>query len=174
MHGQEQAQLAACGRGPGRAHHPPGPAAGADLHRRRGPVPRPRAAPARAAVLDRRTMQQRARELIQHYFGLSLPGSALIGELTTAQQKIVQITHALLGKASILVLDEPTAALVRREVDSLFAVIRFGARKASRSSTSPTTCRRSRPCATGSRSCATAATWAWSRWRPHPSPRSSR
>jgi ribose transport system ATP-binding protein len=75
-------------------------------------------------LLNRREMQRRARDVIRRYFGVELPGDALIGELTTAQQKIVQITHALLGKASLLVLDEPTAALVKREVDSLFAVIR--------------------------------------------------
>ncbi len=75
-------------------------------------------------LLNRRKMQRRARDVIRQYFGVELPGDALVGELTTAQQKIVQITHALLGKASILVLDEPTAALVKREVDSLFAVIR--------------------------------------------------
>jgi ribose transport system ATP-binding protein len=74
--------------------------------------------------LNRRKMQRRARDIIRKYFDLELPAEALVGELTTAQQKVVQITHALLGEASILVLDEPTAALVRREVDSLFAVIR--------------------------------------------------
>ena len=48
----------------------------------------------------------------------------LIRNLTTAQQKILQITRALAQKASVLVLDEPTAALVKREVDSLFGVLR--------------------------------------------------
>ena len=45
-------------------------------------------------------------------------------DLTTAQQKIVQITRALLHKPKILVLDEPTAALIKREVDSLFVTLR--------------------------------------------------
>lgn len=75
-------------------------------------------------LLNRRAMQRRARDIIRRYFDLELPDDALVGELTAAQQKVVQITHALLGEASILVLDEPTAALVKREVDSLFAVVR--------------------------------------------------
>jgi ribose transport system ATP-binding protein len=47
----------------------------------------------------------------------------LIGELTAAQQQTIQITRALLRKASVLVLDEPTATLVRREVDLLFKTL---------------------------------------------------
>jgi ribose transport system ATP-binding protein len=75
-------------------------------------------------LLDRRATRHQAEEAVRRYFGVGLPGDTLVGELTTAQQKIVQITRALLGQASILVLDEPTAALVKREVDSLFTVIR--------------------------------------------------
>ena len=75
-------------------------------------------------LLNRREMRRRARDIVGRYFGVELPGDALVGELSAAQQKVVQITRALLGEASILVLDEPTAALVKREVDSLFAVIR--------------------------------------------------
>ena len=75
-------------------------------------------------LLNRRQMQRRAKEIIRRYFDLELPDNALVGELTTAQQKVVQITHALLGEARVLILDEPTAALIRREVDSLFTVIR--------------------------------------------------
>jgi ribose transport system ATP-binding protein len=69
-------------------------------------------------------MKREAEALIRRYFEIDLPADALIKDLTTAQQKIVQITRALARKASILVLDEPTAALVKREVNSLFAVLR--------------------------------------------------
>ena len=74
--------------------------------------------------LDRRGMQRRAAEILHDYFGLTLPAGALISTLTTAQKQIVQITRALLDKPSVLVFDEPTAALVRREADILFALIR--------------------------------------------------
>jgi ribose transport system ATP-binding protein len=69
-------------------------------------------------------MKRDAQALIRRYFDIDLSADALIKDLTTAQQKIVQITRALARKASILVLDEPTAALVKREVNSLFSVLR--------------------------------------------------
>ncbi len=71
-----------------------------------------------------RLMARRASELLRRYFDLDLPPGTLIQDLTTAQQKIVQITRALAQQASVLVLDEPTAALVKKEVDSLFHVLR--------------------------------------------------
>ena len=69
-------------------------------------------------------MNRRASELLKLYFDLDLNPRTLISELSTAQQKIVQITRALAHDAKILVLDEPTAALVSKEVESLFSVLR--------------------------------------------------
>ncbi|WP_244642904.1 sugar ABC transporter ATP-binding protein [Phyllobacterium sp. 628] len=74
--------------------------------------------------LDRRAMRKQAEDILDKYFSLRLPPNVLISELTTAQKQIVQITRALLDKPSILVFDEPTAALVRREADILFDLIR--------------------------------------------------
>jgi ribose transport system ATP-binding protein len=74
--------------------------------------------------LDRRKMQRRARETLEDYFGITLPTHALISELSTAERQIVQITRALLDQPKVLVFDEPTAALVRREADILFRLIR--------------------------------------------------
>lgn len=74
--------------------------------------------------LDRRAMKRQAEAILQDYFGLHLPTNALISDLTTAQKQIVQITRALLSKPKVLVFDEPTAALVRREADILFSLIR--------------------------------------------------
>lgn len=74
--------------------------------------------------LDRRLMQRRAGEILNDYFGVRLPNSALISELSTAEKQIVQITRALLDHPKVLVFDEPTAALVRREADILFRLIR--------------------------------------------------
>jgi ribose transport system ATP-binding protein len=74
--------------------------------------------------INHREMTRRASELLRQYFDLDLSPNTLVQELTTAQQKIVQITRALAQKASVLVLDEPTAALVKKEVDSLFIVLR--------------------------------------------------
>ncbi|MFT4001360.1 MAG: sugar ABC transporter ATP-binding protein [Rhizobium sp.] len=75
-------------------------------------------------LLDRGAMQRRAAEILANYFGVDLPKNALIGELSTAERQIVQITRALLHKPKILVFDEPTAALVRQEAEILFRLIR--------------------------------------------------
>ncbi|MDL2403336.1 sugar ABC transporter ATP-binding protein [Rhizobium mayense] len=74
--------------------------------------------------LDRRLMQRRASEILDDYFGVRLPNGALVGELSTAEKQIMQITRALLNRPKVLVFDEPTAALVRREADILFRLIR--------------------------------------------------
>ena len=47
-----------------------------------------------------------------------------VGELTVAEQQLVEIAKALSQNAKILVMDEPTAALSGREVDALFAIVR--------------------------------------------------
>ncbi|MGM4985016.1 MULTISPECIES: sugar ABC transporter ATP-binding protein [Rhizobium] len=74
--------------------------------------------------IDRSAMQRRAREILANYFGVDLPKNALISELSTAEQQIVQLTRALLHQPKLLVFDEPTAALVRQEADILFRLIR--------------------------------------------------
>ncbi|MBO0904262.1 sugar ABC transporter ATP-binding protein [Jiella sp. MQZ13P-4] len=74
--------------------------------------------------LNHRHMRRRSKELLHRYFDLELSPDTLISELSTAQQKIVQITRALAQDARVLVLDEPTAALIDKEVKSLFKVLR--------------------------------------------------
>ncbi|WP_246793008.1 sugar ABC transporter ATP-binding protein [Burkholderia perseverans] len=74
-------------------------------------------------LLDGRRMRRAAREALDRHFGITLPPDRLIGELSVAEQQLVQITRALAGEPAILVFDEPTAALVSREVDRLLRTI---------------------------------------------------
>ena len=73
--------------------------------------------------INRRSMNEQAVTALQDYFGLTISPNKLVRELSAAQQQTIQITRALLRKASILVLDEPTATLVKREVDLLFQTL---------------------------------------------------
>jgi ribose transport system ATP-binding protein len=86
-----------------------------------GREPRLRALP---VLVDRRAMRRQAVDILRDYFGLVLPSGVLISDLTAAQKQIVQITRALLHSPSTLVFDEPTAALVTREAEILFSLIR--------------------------------------------------
>ncbi len=47
-----------------------------------------------------------------------------IGDLSVAQKQVVEITKAISAECSVLIMDEPTAALSEEEVNRLFGVIR--------------------------------------------------
>lgn len=80
--------------------------------------------PRNGIFLDSRRMRKDSVSLIKTYFDIDIGANTLIRDLSAAQQKIVQITRALANNAKVLVLDEPTAALVSAEVSSLFQVLR--------------------------------------------------
>ncbi len=63
---------------------------------------------------------QRALDMVDIHMDLD----ALVGGLSVADRQLVAICRALLQDAKLLVMDEPTTALTRKEVDSLFAVVR--------------------------------------------------
>lgn len=50
--------------------------------------------------------------------------SATLDSLSAAKQQLVAIARALVGDAKLLILDEPTSALSKNEVENLFTIIR--------------------------------------------------
>jgi ribose transport system ATP-binding protein len=54
----------------------------------------------------------------------SIDPAARVSSLSVAQKQIVEIARAASSGASVIIMDEPTAALSEREVERLFAVIR--------------------------------------------------
>lgn len=74
--------------------------------------------------LNIQKMNAEAADLIKRHFDVDINPRELIRDLSAAKQKIVQISRALANRAKVLVLDEPTAALVSAEVASLFNVLR--------------------------------------------------
>jgi ribose transport system ATP-binding protein len=85
------------------------------------------AEPAWKGVIDRRRLRDRARALL-HDLGEAIDPDVPVESLALAHQQIVEIAKALAsdGRAplGVLILDEPTAILSRRETEALFTRIR--------------------------------------------------
>ena len=71
---------------------------------------------------------RRIEELGRRY-GLEVPPSAFVWQLSVGEQQRVEILRALYRRARILILDEPTAALTAGEVDPLLEGLRVMARQ---------------------------------------------
>lgn len=56
--------------------------------------------------------------------GVALPLDEYVGDLSIGDQQLVAICRALTSDVSLLIMDEPTTALTRKEVNGLFSVVR--------------------------------------------------
>ena len=74
-------------------------------------------------LLDEARLNRQTQELIDRLH-LRLDPKARVGDLKIAQQQMVEIAKALSFDASVLIMDEPTAALTDTEIDELFRIIR--------------------------------------------------
>ena len=72
--------------------------------------------------VDWRARRRNATRLLAQT-GADLDPRALAGSLSAPQQQMVEIARAMGAHARLLILDEPTAALNEREVETLFAAI---------------------------------------------------
>jgi ABC-type sugar transport system ATPase subunit len=75
-----------------------------------------------ALFVRRAAERQRTKEIFEE-IGANIPIDTPCGQLSIAQQQMVEIAKALSQEVRIMVMDEPSAALTPREVDKLFAVI---------------------------------------------------
>lgn len=81
------------------------------------------------AVLAKKSIALRWSEIRAHAaetlkrLRLDINLDEVVGNLSLAQQQLVAICRALSGNVKLLIMDEPTTALTRTEVDSLFSVV---------------------------------------------------
>ena len=71
---------------------------------------------------DDNALNKKAAELLDR-LGVNIDPRARVGTLTVAAQQMVEIAKALSFNSSVLVMDEPTAALTDTEVETLFRII---------------------------------------------------
>ena len=75
----------------------------------------------RLGLIDWKTMHKRAKELLEG-LGSSIDPRMLMGNLSVAEQQIVEISKAVSTNAEIVIMDEPTAALSKRECEELYRI----------------------------------------------------
>lgn len=73
-------------------------------------------------ILDRQAMREKAREILKT-LDIDLDPDTLVRDLTVGYQQMVELARAILENAKILILDEPTAPLTDKEVNTLFEFI---------------------------------------------------
>ena len=77
---------------------------------------------AKRKVVSKKRMRQIAEEAIAKIdFHVDL--DALVGTLSVAEKQMVAISRALMFNAKLIIMDEPTTALTRKEVKALFNII---------------------------------------------------
>lgn len=74
-------------------------------------------------IIDRRTGRRRVEKALDA-LRVKLPLDRRVRDLPLAQRQLVEISRALNGGGTLLILDEPTSALSRPETVGLFATLR--------------------------------------------------
>ncbi|MFG1430269.1 sugar ABC transporter ATP-binding protein [Xanthobacter sp. V2C-8] len=81
------------------------------------------AEPSRFGMIDGRASRASAETALQRY-GFEIDLKAVVGELSRAEQQMVEMAKVLCFSPRILILDEPTASLSEKETAALFETVR--------------------------------------------------
>jgi len=79
--------------------------------------------PGRLGLVDWKTLNTRAAAVL-HELGADFGADTAVASLSIAQKHVVQIARALVNESRVLILDEPTASLSKRECAELFRIAR--------------------------------------------------
>ena len=74
------------------------------------------------ALVNRSRMREVAREAVAK-IGFQVDLDELVGNLSVADKQLVAISRALMGDAKLIIMDEPTTALTKKEVRALFDIV---------------------------------------------------
>ena len=74
-------------------------------------------------LMQRKEMQRRTEDVLR-YLKSDLTPDMRMSDLTSGQQKIVEIAKALMFKSNVIILDEPTASFSSREIDTLLDIVK--------------------------------------------------
>ncbi len=78
----------------------------------------------RVGRIDRRVLRREATKVLESLDVDGIDAGRNVRELSLAQRQILEISKALIRKPSVLILDEPTSALLPEQVQWLFAKVR--------------------------------------------------
>ncbi len=76
----------------------------------------------RFGLIDIARMNREAGQLMQQ-MGLDIAPDTLVGDLRVGDQQVVEIAKALARGPELLILDEPTSALAKTEIERLFELL---------------------------------------------------
>ena len=74
-------------------------------------------------VPQRKEMRSQTENILR-YLKSDLSPDMRVGDLTSGQQKIVEIAKALVFKSNVIILDEPTASFSSKEIDTVLEIVR--------------------------------------------------
>ena len=74
-------------------------------------------------LINWKELNNRAKELLNR-ISFDVDPKKLVGSLTVAEKQMVEIAKALSRNSRIILMDEPSATLTKKELDALFQIIR--------------------------------------------------
>lgn len=77
----------------------------------------------RKVMVDWKANEKLAKKVLEK-IGISIDLHSQVGQLPVAQKQIVAICRAIAQDAKLIIMDEPTTALTKKEIDRLFAIIK--------------------------------------------------
>ncbi|MHB8963534.1 MAG: sugar ABC transporter ATP-binding protein [Saccharofermentanales bacterium] len=76
----------------------------------------------RYGTVDKKLLRSNVRKIMDRY-KISIDIDSMVKRLSVAQQQMTEILKILVRNPDVIILDEPTSALARQEVDKLYEII---------------------------------------------------